>query len=100
MAKTAIKKRELCKIVMCNIQSGSFESLMSPVTRYMHRENNVTLALSFFFVARITDFGSLADRATVNGDVIFKCATGRRCVMKLLIITIARAVVLVVSTGY
>lgn len=74
----------------------------------MHRENNVTLARSlslslspsFFFVARVTDFGSLADRATVNGDVIFKCATGRRCVMKLLIITIARAAVLVVSTGY
>jgi len=82
--------------------SGSFESLMRPVTRYMHRENNVTLALSFFFffVARVTDFGSLTDRATVNGDVIFKCATGQRCVMKLLIITIARAAVLVVSTGY
>lgn len=74
---------------------------MRPVTRYMHRENNVTFALSFFFVvARVTDFGSLAGHATVNGDVIFKCATGRRCVMKLLIITIARAAVLVVSTGY
>lgn len=60
----------------------------------MEGKNNVTYACAFvffFFFASITDFGSPVDRATVNGDVIFKCATGRRCVMKLLIITIARA---------